>query len=388
MRRYWAGRGQAAVAAIAAAAAACACTAAGAGEARRHRPAGDAIVLVLPAGLVPGPTAADDPSRAAARAESLLALARETQDARHFGRAEALVAPWVARPDAPPRLLVASADLAQQRHDFARARGLLDAALAREPRNAGALLARANVSLLLGEHAAARRDCTSAMQAGAGPAATVCLASSLTGPGSAARARRLLESLEAATRAAPAIAEWRLLTLADAERRDGDLGAAVRTLSRARALAPAREETRALLADALLASGEPAAALSLTEGSDASVAFLVTRIRAASATGTARASGARRAFDDLLDVGCRRGGAPHLRELGELALYVDGDAGRALALARRNFAAQKDTPDLRLYADAAIAAGDRDAVESLRRWLAETGFEDRVVAARLAEAAP
>jgi hypothetical protein len=67
---------------------------------------------------------------------------------------------------------------------------------------------------------------------------------------------------------------------------------------------------------------------------------------------------------------------------------VDGDAERALALARRNFALQKDTPDLRLYADAALAARDHVAVGELRQWLASTGFEDRAVAARLAEAAP
>ena len=47
---------------------------------------------------------------------------------------------------------------------------------------------------------------------------------------------------------------------------------------------------------------------------------------------------------------------------------------------------QKDTPDLRLLVDAALAAGDSASIASAREWLAKTGFEDRVVAARLREA--
>ena len=92
---------------------------------------------------------------------------------------------------------------------------------------------------------------------------------------------------------------------------------------------------------------------------------------------------ARRELDTLLAVGRRRGTTPHLREEGELALYVDRDAARALVLARQNFALQKDTPDIRLLLGAAVAAGDKPTLAELRRWLASTGFEDRVVAARL-----
>jgi tetratricopeptide (TPR) repeat protein len=389
LRRSHAGRGRAAVAALAAAAAVLSGTAARAVAPPRERPTdGERIVLVLPAG-VPRPSgeAGADPDAAAAQAESLLALARETRDARYFGRAEAIVAPWADAPAATPRLLSAAADLAQQRHDFRRARGLLDAALARDPGDAGTLIRRANVALLLGEHAAARRDCAAALQAGAGLAGTICLASALTGPGSVGRARRLLESLDDAG-LPPALASWRLATLADLELRDGDARAALASLARAHAIAPGQEETRVRLADALLLAGDGARALPLTEGANPSAGLLVSRIRAASAVDAGRADAARRALEALLEVGRRRGSPPHLREEAALALYVDHDAPRALALARRNFELQKDTPDLRVYADAALAARDREAVAALRRWLASTGFEDRAVAARLGGPAP
>ena len=72
----------------------------------------------------------------------------------------------------------------------------------------------------------------------------------------------------------------------------------------------------------------------------------------------------------------RRGVPPHYREEGQVALYVLRDAAVALELARQNFVTQKDTRDLRLLADAALASGDAAAVESVRQWLAATGFED------------
>ena len=76
----------------------------------------------------------------------------------------------------------------------------------------------------------------------------------------------------------------------------------------------------------------------------------------------------------------------HEREEALLALHADHDAPRALELARRNFARQKDTADLRLLVEAARAAGDREALGAARDWIEASGFEDRVVAAQLARA--
>jgi len=381
---------RATVAASAAAVAAFMSTPAPAETAPRWRPQeGGAVVLVLPAsaarpaGVVPANT---DPLLAAAQAEDFAALARRTRDARWFGRAEALVGPWVARPDAPARLLVAAADLAQQRHEFNAARSLLDRALAAQPANPGARLQRANVALLLGDFGGARADCRAVLAAGDTFAGTVCLASAATGAGSVARARQLLAALDRQGETPAPLAQWQLLTAADLASRDGDPEAAIAFLARAHALDPAHEETRARLAGLLIERGERGAALQLAAGENVSAALLVARLRAASGMDPAAALAARRELDALLEVGRLRGTNAHLREAGELALRADRDPGRALALARANFAVQKDTPDLRLLADAAVAAGDRATIRYLRDWLKETGFEDRVASARLAEA--
>lgn len=382
-------RGQAAATALAVVAAIFCGAASAEPIAARHRPAdANQVVLVLPSGMPRlAATVADDPDAVAAEAEAFLGLARATRDTRYYGRAEALVAPWAGRADAPPRLLVAAADLAQQRHDFIAARALLDRAIDRDARDPNARIRRANVALLLGEPAAARRDCLAALQAGASLPGTICLASALTGPGSAARGQRLLAPLESAVSDSPDIAAWLLTTGADLALRDGNLAAAGAQLARAATFAPDSDEIRARLAAQRLAAGDAAGALAAAQHANPTASLLVMRIRAARAAGDAvQAAAARRDLDALLEVGRLRGATLHLREEGELALYVDRDAKRALDLARRNFERQKDTPDLRLFVDAAIAGGDRDALKELRAWLAATGFEDRVAASRIARA--
>ena len=379
-------RRQATVAAWAAAVALFSCVV-DAEETARYRPVdGDAVVLTLPAGVSRAqamPADAADPERAAIDAEAFLRLARTTRDARYFGRAEALVESWIARQDATPRLLIAAADLAQQRHEFVGARQLLNRAIDADPEDGGARIQRANVALLLGEFEAARRDCLAVLRGGATFPGTVCLASTMTGPGSLQRARGLLAPFDGAGPAAPDIARWLLLTESDLALRDGDAQAAQQYLARAHALDPDHEETRARLAELLIEQGDTANALTLARGRTVSAALLVRRIRAASGIDAAEADSARRELDALLAVGRRRGTTSHLREEGELALFVDRDAARALVLARQNFALQKDTPDLRLLLGAALAAGDKTTLAELRRWLASTGFEDHVVAARL-----
>ena len=380
---------RAAVAAIAAAVAVFFAADALAAEGTRYRPTDRTeTLLVLPAALVSRTAAsfeADNADSAARRAEEYAELARRSGDVRYFGRAQALVAPWIDRPDPSPRLLIVAADLAQQRHEFTRSRQLLDRSLAAEPQNASSRLMRANLGLLAGDFDAARSDCLAVMRSDIVPG-TICLASALTGPGSLDRARSLLASLDRPELGSAAISHWRLITQADLALRAGDNVAAVQYFERALAFDPSHEETRVRLAETLIARGDAARALALVKGANMSAALIVARIRAASRIDGAAAAAARREFEDLLAIGQRRGSGRHLREEGELALRVDGDASHALDLARRNFAAQKDTPDLRLLVDAAIAARDPQALAFARSWLSSTGFEDRVVLERLREA--
>jgi len=293
----------------------------------------------------------------------------------------------IVLPDANAALSdLTEAELAQRRHEFQKARQILSRALDSEPRHAEARLKRANVNLLMGDLEAARADCLGVLQAGVALPGTICLASAMTGPGSLERARRLLASLDAAGSAPATVTRWRLMTEADLALRAGDDDAALAHLERANALDPANEEARTRFAELLHAKGHHARALEVAGSSGASLARLVIGLRAAEDISDPRATHYRLKIDELLDVLRRRGEQRHERERAQLALYVDGDAKRALDLARQNFAIQKDTPDLRLLIDAAIAAGDRDSLRSVRAWLTEMGFEDYIADARLREA--
>ena len=385
MSAGWASRTAAAAIAAAAVLPCAACAAAD--EGLRYRPAdGESTLLVLPEAARQTDRPATDADGAARQAAAYLELARTTGDARYLGRAEAQIRPWRDRALPPLRIDFVAADLAQRRHAFGEARRRLDRILAASPRNAEARLARANVALLRGEFNAARQDCLAVIQAGSALPGTICLAASMTGRNSTDRARRLLAALDAADRAPTAVLRWRFLTGADLALRAGDSHAALVQLERAHALDSRDDETRARLAELLLAEDLPERALAIADGPSASLARLVARFRAGAALADPRADAWRRELDALLAVARRRGDLSHDRAEARLALHDGGDVTQALTLARRNFAIQKDTPDLRLLVDAAIAADDRESLRSARQWLATTGFEDRVVEAQLRRA--
>ena len=65
-----------------------------------------------------------------------------------------------------------------------------------------------------------------------------------------------------------------------------------------------------------------------------------------------------------------RGDTLHRREEARFRLAIENDANAALALARANWAVQREPADLRVLADAARAAGDRAAREMVAEWIA------------------
>ncbi len=280
---------------------------------------------------------------------------------------------------------ILAADDAQSRHEFNLARAQLDRLLAADPRDIEARLMSANLFLLAGEFGRAQDECRRVLDTGGLHAGTVCLASALTGPGSVARARRMVAALGDAKDADVELTRWRLLTQADLALRAGDPAAGLALHERAFRADPGHEEARTQLAGLLLERGEAGRALSLAQAPGASPARLVVRLRAARALADADAAAAARDLRARLDADASEGLPPHLREEAQLALHVDGDAAAAVRLARLNFATQKDTPDLRTFAAAAIAASDELAMAEIGAWMRETGFEDLVVAQEMKE---
>jgi len=138
-----------------------------------------------------------DPQLAAQLAGALLEQARISAQPQLYGRAESVLAPWIARPVVPAPLLILEANILQQRHEFAAAIELTDRAIAQDPRSGQAHLMRANVHIVTGDYERARPDCAWLLGSGEQWTGSVCIAQVLGSTGQLQRARALLERLTA-----------------------------------------------------------------------------------------------------------------------------------------------------------------------------------------------
>jgi tetratricopeptide (TPR) repeat protein len=366
-----------------------------------------------------------DPQLAAQLAAALLEQARTSAQPQLYGRAESVLAPWIARPTVPAPLLILEANILQQRHEFGAALELLDRAIAQEPRSSQARLMRANVHIVTGDYEHARPDCAWLLGAGEQWTGSVCIAQVLGSTGQLERGRALLERLMAGDVAGPTdqsqvgqrqlgqrqlgqgqsgqgqsgqgqfvqgqfgqgltgeVLAWTLSVRADLALRAGALPEAQEMLTRAVALAPASDYTRLALADVLIARNQSAEVINILDMTRPSVGVLLRRAIAESRTHAGHMPDSLAELEERLNVSAQRGERTHLREEARLALEFprEGAGGRqaALALARDNFNVQRETEDIRLLASAAVVARDPAALATLREWLQHSHYEDIVV---------
>jgi tetratricopeptide (TPR) repeat protein len=341
-----------------------------------------------------------DPQLAAQLAGTLLEQARLSAQPQLYGRAESVLAPWLARPTVPAPLLILEANILQQRHEFTAAITLADRAIAQDPRSGQARLMRANVHIVTGDYEHARPDCAWLLGSGEQWTGSVCLAQVLGSTGQLTRARALLERLMASDAAGPSgqgqfgqgqigqgptdeVLAWTLSVRADLALRAGALPEAQDMLTRAVALAPAGDYTRLALADVLIARNQLAPAVDILGTARPSVGVLLRRAIAQSRIDAGRTQDALAELEERLKVSAQRGERTHLREETRLALEFprDGADGRqaALALARDNFNVQRETEDIRLFARAVMITRDPAALAILKEWLQRSHYEDIAV---------
>lgn len=332
--------------------------------------------------------AAPDVEVAVALARADIARYRKLSDPRYLGRAQATLGPWwsVAAPPAEVRLLRAT--IRQSLHDFPGARADLDQLVVEDPRGAQAHLTRAVVATVTADYAAARESCAAA---GALTGALVAAACEAPLDGIAGRAHaaseRLTQVLASARGADREIRGWALTALAELAVMRGAPADAERHLRGALGLDASDAYARDLLADVLLVAGRPAEASALLAGRDAVDSHLVRRAIAEHQRGGPEAASLIAAMRERIAAAAARNDAIHLREEARFALAIDGDAARAVALATRNWAVQKELADARLLAEAAHAARLPAAAAPVRAWIAAHGVRDAQLARWLPEAA-
>lgn len=323
------------------------------------------------------------------QARQALMRARGSGDPRELGVAQAALAPWWSQARPPPAVQLLRAMLRQSQHEFAPALADLDALL--QPQHevplavrAQAELTRASLLQVQGRWAEAEQGCRRL----AGPAyatlgeavrrpAQVCQAELLSLRSSDAAAQREADrQLQRLARdaAGSADAAWIALVRAERAARQGDPAAGA--LYRQASSATPDAYTLASHADWLLAQGQAAAVLRLLAEAPEADALLLRRAIAWQQLGDERAHAARDTLAERFEAALRRGDLSHAREQALHALHLRHDAAAALALAQRNWQAQKEPADALLLVQAARAAGQPDAAQPVRQFAAERGWHD------------
>jgi len=285
---------------------------------------------------------------------------------------------------------VLRATLKQSSHDFAGALSDLDRILAARPADGQALLTHATVLTVQGRYVEAERDCEALARRVPELVRVACLAGPASLSGAATDAYHALSSaLVRSAGSDPGLQAWGQTLAAEIAARRGDTAAADAHFRAALALDRRDAYLQGAYADFLLDQRRAADAVVLLRDETKNDALLL-RLTLALAALASESPDGRAAYDrncaDLaarFDAARRRGDTVHRREEARYALAIEGDPARALALARQNWAVQREPADLRVLAAAASAAGDAEALATVATWTTSHRFEDVTLVAIL-----
>ena len=317
-----------------------------------------------------------DQTRAVRLSEAYLDYGRDTGDARYLGRAEAVIAPWMELSPRPIPVLLVHATILQSKHYFAEARTQLQGILDRQPDNAQAWLTLATVAQVQGAMPVARRACAHLLDSSDPLIPAGCLASLNAVDGHAANAYHLLSFLWPQAKAEPiAVQSWIQGILADAAKYLGDDAAADRHFRIALQLTPGDNFLLADYADFLLDQKRSEAALDLVKDYSQSDTSFLRQVYAEAALGATKAApdtGEMARRFAALEI---RGTRAYRREQASFVLHLEHDPPRALELAQENWSVQRTPEDMRVFLEAALAAGKPWAAQPVLDQLAKTHLE-------------
>jgi hypothetical protein len=293
-----------------------------------------------------------------------------------MGYIQSALGPWWTQADPPADVRVLRAVVLQFDHRFEPALADLAAVLAADPGNPTALAWQLAIQLVQANYGGARASCQSLAPLTSALVATACGAqvAALTGQAQAAAAA-LSTALQAHAGADPAERLWSLTRLAEIQERRGDFAAAEAAFKEAGALGLNDVYLLAAHADFLLDRSRPADVLALLKDRGRADVLLLRLALAAQAAGDAKAADYARELFARFDAARQRGDTSHRKEEARAVLVLRGDKARALQLARENWAEQREPADARTLLEAALAAQDKAAADSVFQWLATNRLE-------------
>lgn len=297
-------------------------------------------------------------------------------DPRYVGYAQAALQPWWDSPAPPPSVRVLRAMVYQFDHRFAPALADLDGALRDDPSNGPAWSWRTAILMVQADYAEARTSCAAMAPLTTPLVAVACGAQVDAATGHAAAAATALHrALAAARDASPDERLWALTRLAETEERRGENAAAETAFRAGLATGVADIYLQAAYADFLLDRGRAAEVLSLLKDGGRADVLLLRLAIAAKATGEPRAAALAQELAARFEAAKLRGDSSHRKEESRFVLAVRGDAPRALALARENWAVQREPADARILLEAAVATRDVAAAQPVLDWMKGSGIE-------------
>lgn len=328
----------------------------------------------------------NDLTLATRAATEYIATARRETDPRYYGYAQAALAPWWSMAEPPHAVRLLRATLLQSTHRFPEALRDLDAIVKADPANSQAWLTRATVQTVRGDFTAATESCSRLSALAPELISSTCSASvgAMTGRAKASE-DMLAASLQRSADADTGVQVWVITLLGEMAERRGDARAAEAHFKRALQLDPRDSYLIGAYADFLLDQRRPADVVALVKDYNRIDALLLRHALALQQMSGLDAA-LRNADAELaarFNAAQRRGDTVHQREQARYELHVRGNRAAGLELAQKNWAVQKETADLRILLEAALAAGDAAAAAPALEWARKQNLED-VNVARLA----
>ncbi|GAC1478328.1 MAG: hypothetical protein NVS1B6_19690 [Steroidobacteraceae bacterium] len=345
-----------------------------------HVPANDAQVLAeLPAGA----RHADSGllSITSTRLDVALPLAqldisraRSTGDLRFLGYAEAVLAPWMRRPDPDPQVLVLHATILQSRHAFDASLAELDRALKLSPDDAQGWLTRATILRVLGRYPEALASCEH-LPVTAGAIASLCGLSLRGLMGQLPSAYDAIAALSPQSLSREARA-WRFSELGEMAERLGKDGAAEQWFRDGLDLAPDDFYMRTAFADLLLRNARPSEVLTLLAGRESMEPMLLRMAIAHRLLHDGAGSQNEALLANVFDLEQQRGEAVHRREQARFLLDIRERPAEALAAAQENWRVQHEPDDVLILLRTAQAAHQPQAAVPALEFLKQQSLQD------------
>ena len=334
---------------------------------------------------------------AVAFARAAISRGDEEGDPRYFGYAQTALGAWWDLPRPPAQVLLLRATIFQWQHQFERALGDLDSVIAADGAAVNqAHLTRATINLVQGNAAAARHDCVALINHVETLIAATCIASaSALGTHAADAEHAVRIAIERATDASDPALIWAWTEVAQIDEQLGDSETAGQAYAKALGAMQRRGHRDPFLlaayADFLLDRGRAAEVVPLLKDQSRLDNLLLRLALAEAQLGgrgdalmQAAADGHANELQRRFEETRQRGDFVHQREEAIYLLKLRHSADLALRAAQENWQQQRELIDARILWNAAEAAHDRGAGQSVQDWLQRSGIAD----VRLAEAGP